>query len=188
MTDPWDPFPLPTRGDDDERLTFEGIGRALTQWEAVEFQCARLYSIFVGDFDGPTIQQYSEGHGFFQQRLTGLKAKAKNYFVQHPNQESEGNFYCLTSATERFADRRNEVAHGIVFPIHNLEFFKTKFSSDVGDEAQYALIPPYYLVKKHGTDGFPVYAYTSAELLALESRLHTLSDKIGDFRRALIDE
>src|SRR5262245_12448662 len=61
MPEPWGPLPFPTRGDDDEALTHEGVGRVMSAWEAIEFELSRTYSIFESDPDGPSIQDYGKG-------------------------------------------------------------------------------------------------------------------------------
>jgi len=47
MAEPWDPFPLPTHADHNDRITYEGVGRVLTMWEHVEFALSRVYSILL---------------------------------------------------------------------------------------------------------------------------------------------
>jgi hypothetical protein len=65
MSNPWDPQPAPTRGDDSPGLTFEWAGRAISQWEHIEFQLALLYSVFAGSpNNGKTVQEYGAGRIF----------------------------------------------------------------------------------------------------------------------------
>ena len=131
------------------------------------------------------MQRYGEGR-IFRDRLAMLRTKAETYFIARQNQELEGTFNCLTKAAEGFSDRRNEVAHGMVFPIHTVTFFRSKFAPDIGTKEQYAIIPPYYLLRKHDATGAPMYAYTYRELRILEEKLLTLSEKLGEFRVALL--
>ena len=42
MANPWDPLPLPRDADLDDKLTFEGVGRIIDQWERIEFTLSRL--------------------------------------------------------------------------------------------------------------------------------------------------
>jgi hypothetical protein len=79
-----------------------------------------------------------------------------------------------------FADRRNEIAHGIVHQVSGLTFFRQR--TTLPDyRVQYAVIPPYHVMKRHHTNGVPKYMYGSAEMAILEQRLITLNLAIWDF-------
>lgn len=179
---PWDPFPLPSVGDPDERLTYEWVGRVLDQWEAVEFQLSRLYSIFVGEPDGPAIWDYGKGQ-IFRLRLSALSEVAEKYFVRCPDQKREGDLCRLVREAEDYSARRNEVAHGTVRDLSEFTFFRQHLASAGPD--QYALIPPLYLLRKHDLSGHPQFAYTSPDMRVLRDRLFLLSDRIGTFRETL---
>lgn len=185
MPNPWDPLPFPTRGDTDDAKTYEGAGRVLSQWESVEFQLSRLYSIFVGDPDGDAMQEYGRGN-IFRIRLEALNMVAQRYFVSHPHQSMEAQFDCLCKAATGFADRRNEVAHGTVFAVDGLTFFAKKFGSAT---PQFALIPSFYTIKKHTIvdgDSAPTYAYCFRQLWSLTASLNLLVNQLGSYRLALL--
>ena len=184
VSDSWDkPFPLPSSGDDNERLTFDGVGRAITAWESVEFELSRLYSIFAGDPDGSAIQEYGRGQ-IFRERLKSLKEAGERAFIRRPDQGLEDIMGCLGGTAQGYSNRRNEVAHGIVFLVSSLTFFRVRFCTAAG-ECSWALIPTYYNIRKHNNDGAPTYAYTSTELRALTGMLYELLDKIKGFRITL---
>jgi len=183
MANPWDPFPFPTHGDSDDRITYEGVGRVLSQWEAIEFRLAQIYSVFVGDPNGDALKRYGAGR-IFRDRFTALQTASEPYFIKRPNQELEAQLKCLGNAATGFADRRNDVAHGMVYPVNELTSFTDRFGSSP-NTPQHALIPPLYLARKHGADGLPTYAYCYAELRSLEARLIILVDQMGQFFRAL---
>jgi hypothetical protein len=185
MNNPWDPFPLPTRGDDNARLTFEGVGRVTSHWEALEFELSRLYSIFAGDPDGEAMQTYGTGK-IFRDRLVALRQLAEKHFIATPTQDLEGIFDGLANAAEGFGSRRNEVAHGIVCPVQNISFFMGHFGQHVGGKPQYLLIPPYYTVRNH-QDGLPLYSYSSIELSALTQHLLILLERVRAYRRDLLN-
>ena len=185
MPEPWGPLPFPTRGDDDDGLTHEGVGRVMSAWEAIEFELSRTYSIFHGEPDGPGIQVYGTGR-IFQERLRLLRVAADRHFCRYPNQPLEGAFDRLGEALAWYADRRNEVAHGFVFAIHNMTYFMRRFGLRTGGKPQFLLIPPLYTVRNH-TDGLPDYAYAYTDLLLLRDRIHYLLGEIMQYRSNLLD-
>jgi hypothetical protein len=183
MTNPWDPFPFPSFGDPFESRTFKGVGEVMTNWESIEFELGRLYSLFVGDPDGASIQQEYGAGRIFRDRLGLLRSKAPPFFVKHPCQQSEGAFDLLTTAAEGFSERRNEVAHGLVIRIDTITLLRSRLRPSFGGR-HYALIPPIYCLRFH-TDGAPDYAYTSAELSVLSRRLFGLGFGLAKLRGEL---
>jgi hypothetical protein len=180
MPEPWGPLPFPTRGDDDEGLTYEGVGRVMTAWESIEFELSRTYSIFHGEADGPGIQVYGTGR-IFQERLKLLREAGYRYFCRVHNQPLEGAFDRLSEALDWHSSRRNEVAHGVVFNVANLSYFMQRFGLRTGLRPQYLLIPPLYTVRSH-PGGLPAYAYAYTDLLLLRDRMHILLGEIMDYR------
>ncbi len=171
-------------GDQDPKPTFQGVGKVTTAWESVEFELSRLYSVFVGDADGDSMRAYGQAR-IFRDRMAALRALSDKWFIANPNQTKEGCFTLLAKSGEGFSERRNEVAHGIVFPIHTLTAFRSRFPAGTDKRDHFALIPPYYLGRKHDAIGFPEFVYTSPELQSLSDRLYELLDKIKAFREAL---
>ncbi len=151
MSNLWDVPPLPTIGDDDEEATYAGVGRVTSQWEAIEFQFSRLYSIFVGKPD-EEMRAYGAGR-IFRERSKILAEAARDYFIRNPDQELEGQLHALTIRAEGFSDRRNEIAHGIVFQLQRLSFFREQMDPSVRGKFQWGLIPPYHTSQKHAADG-----------------------------------
>ena len=186
MSNLWDVPPLPTRGDDDDDWTYAGIGRVTSQWEAIEFELSRLYSIFVGKPD-EEMQGYGQGRIFID-RAKILEETAQKYFVMQPNQDLEGQLCSLMQRVRGFSDRRNEVAHGIVFQLQHLAFFRKNMDTSVRGKIQFGLIPPYHTLRKHGPDGFPLYAYTSTHLLKLEEVMRWLELDLASYRRQLFPD
>lgn len=64
MNNPWDQLPFPTQGDRLERKTFEGVGRVTSQWEAVEFELSRIYSMYKNDLDGGAVRNMGKAASF----------------------------------------------------------------------------------------------------------------------------
>lgn len=182
--DPWELPAFPIGGDESKDITFTGIGRVISEWEAVEFGLSRIHSVFCGDPDGEALRLYGKGR-IFKERHSILSAAGDQYFVTKPNQDLEGRLVRLLRATEGFADRRNEVAHGIVMAASNIEYFRIAMKIEP-TELRYALMPPYYLLRKHQPDGFPAYAYNAEKLSELHKLLSDLSLQIENFRRSVV--
>jgi hypothetical protein len=184
MPNPWDPFPFPTIGDFDNTKTYEGIGRVMDQWEALEFSLARIYSIFVGDEDGEALSTYGKGR-IFRDRLTELRRAGDVYFKSGPDQALEGSFDAICTASEGFAGRRNEVAHGVVMPVNSLPGLNSRFELK-DDRKQFLLIPPLFAVRNHGADGLPSWAYSFEDLWELMARILTVAVMAGHYRCRLL--
>jgi hypothetical protein len=182
LTKPWDPLPAPTKGDDAPGLTFEWAGRAISRWEQIEFQLALLYSTFVGrPNNGKAVQEYGAGR-IFRERLQLLRRRGEEYFMTQSDQALEADFKNICIAAEGFADRRNEVAQGVVSP----SIFLPSFREDrLGNVDRWALAPPHFAVRNFNAEGFPKYAYTSRELNELVMRLGALQEQIEAFRAKL---
>lgn len=181
MAVPWNSYPLPTTYDEDDRVTYEAVGRVISSWESVEFELARLYSGFVGDPDGDALQAYGLPR-IFHDRLEHLKKAAAAHFVQRPNQYHEGASQHIQVKAEGFSFRRNEVAHGIVMPVSSLSFISQRATNQTAPF--FAVLPPYYTIRRH-TEGMPRYAYTRVELNDLSRKLISLVEEIQALRICL---
>ena len=188
MSNPWDQPPFPTSGDPDDAITYEGVGRVVSHWESLEFELARLYTLFRGDPDGELLldpKGYGSGR-IFQERLKILNGAAEKFFLSNPAQNFEGGFSRIVNAVLGFADRRNDVAHGTVMPLENNSWVMHRFGKPKGGPPrQFLLVPPLHVVRKH-EDGVPKYAYSSAELKTLADNLILLWGGISDYRKALL--
>lgn len=89
---PWDvrepPSPL---GDPDEKALFDAVGRALTAWETVEIECARLFAVFVATrrkytYYDPAVRAYGAIIGVVN-RKNMLELAAESFFTKRPKKE-----------------------------------------------------------------------------------------------------
>ena len=178
MADPWDVPPFPVEGDDIDDTTYAAVGRVLSRWEELEVCLTHLHAAFLGRPHDPEAHRaYGQGT-IFRTRFDTLKQAAERFFIFKPNQEREAKFDELADKALRFSDRRNEVAHGVVRPIH---WYK---SAEKGDRTsvQFILVPPHYNVRKFGLDYRPSFAYTSATLLPLERHLFEFTGGLIQYR------
>lgn len=183
MFGPWPAPGLPDRGDEDPDATFTAVGLVLSAWETVEFEMARLYSTFADDPDGAAIHRYGDGR-IFRDRLAQLHIAADKHFIRRPGQSTEGDFKALADHAEKAADRRNEVAHGIVMRIDTITFFRNAILVRLWHRPHFALVPPLYLLRKH-VDGLPEFAYRSRDLRVLSGRMLDLATGVSRYRHLL---
>ena len=100
MTNPWDQPPIPQHGDANDGVLFEWVGRFISQWEHVEYNLSRLYTVFAGNpDDGETLREYGRGR-IFKERIRELREAANRYFISHPAQELEAEFDAICIAAD----------------------------------------------------------------------------------------
>ena len=112
MTNPWDPPPIPTHGDDDQTTLFASIGQALTSWEELQSYIAHLYAGLSQKslYDQDAIYAYGTFLNVSEQ-MAELRRAGKSYFIQSPNQDLEGELCSLIIKVTGWSARRNDVAH-----------------------------------------------------------------------------
>jgi len=178
MARPWDPQPLPRRGDATPDKTFAYVGFTMSRWESLEFELSRLHSLFLGTLDETdAMRDYGKGR-IFPERLERLATAADRHFCSEPCQKREGQLDELLEQARGYADRRNEVAHGLVFRIDEITFFREQIKPQLLKREHYALIPPLYASRPHRASGLPAYAYTSASMDRLAHRIMKLQLRI----------
>jgi len=149
----------------------------MTRWESLEFELSRLHSMFLGAFDETeAMRAYGKGDTFLR-RKTILKESAEAQFRTNPNQKREGEFDNLLTEASGYADRRNEIAHGMVFRIDEITLFRKHLKPQLLKREHYALIAPLYASKAHLPSGLPAYAYTSNTMDRLAQRIMKLQTR-----------
>lgn len=184
MPNPWDRPPLPTNGDDNEETTYAAVGRVLSQWENIEAELSHIFALCIGKmWTNEAYDRYYEDGKTTRGRLSVVEDAARQYFIGSPNQEAEGCLRRLIEGARGFADRRHEVAHGIVRPI-NWYWPMLKpahFGPEVNRAFQFCLVAPHY---QRGwiKDGAPEYIYTSRELNEIARQLFLFLRELAEFR------
>lgn len=154
----------------------------MSHWEEIEFELSRLYTWFGDSLDDQLLMnEYGKGT-IFRMRAAALATKAEEFFVSNPNQNREGEFHNLLANATGFANRRNDIAHGIVFQIDKITFFRDRLKPNLLKRDHFAVIPPLYAFRYANAEGFPKFAYTSKEMRTLERRLQKLHKAIEKFR------
>lgn len=183
MPNPWE-LPLPLIADTDDTRLFEWLGRAINEWERVEFSLSTLYSFFVGDTTLGSVRGYGEGR-IYRERADILKRAAEKWFVQNSHQEFEGEFDRLMTAVTGFSDRRNEFAHGIVVEVSRFTFWRGRLPLASPSSRWFLIIPPVQVARKQDDNGMPAYGFSSYELLILTERLGDMLVELHDFNSRL---
>jgi hypothetical protein len=181
MSNPWDRPPLPSFGDANDDFTYAGVGRVLSQWEHVELQLGYLHSALRGKYqDYDTMIDYGVGSAF-RDRFRRLEAAARAFFVRYSSQEFEARFEALRTKVLAFADRRHDVAHGIV---RDETWTEWRIRGQPDPESQgrrYFLLPTHYKAKNFNLYMHPEYSYTYPTLRQLAHQLMLLSTEVMGF-------
>jgi hypothetical protein len=129
-------------------------------------------------------REYGKGK-IFRDRRIGLQQAAAKYFTKQCDQKLEGEFDRICTTADGFADRRNEVAHGIVMDVERIQFFINRLQLATLGERQALVVPPYHTVRNYDEVGHPEFAYNAQQLKTLASRLTTFGREIAAFRDGL---
>jgi hypothetical protein len=180
---PWEIPPFPTKGDDNECITFESVGRALTAWENFETRLFWLYVAILG-VSGWTVPA-ERAYGAIatsRGRVDMLRAAGSAYLFEYrtPEEKSDELKQDLATLLNRagdYASRRNEIAHGVVWKYSDAYIYEPRDG--------YVLSPPPYSTNKRTLGPhsitMPRYLYSSVEINHFReafSQLTPLTDSI----------
>jgi hypothetical protein len=177
--------------DIDPSNTYAGVGRSISSWELVEVELAVLYSIFIGkpnDLDA--IVEYGKLHSIFNNRMNAVGKAAASFFLKQPSQEKEGEWSSIDAVARELADKRHQIAHGIVMisSLPSEDAMKVHLN-------EFAVKPPWYsifnLTKKSGRHPDVGiwgggYDYKVADLNDIASTFDTLRERIQRFRQSIL--
>lgn len=184
MPNPWDRPPLPKHGDADQDITYAAVGRVLTNWEYIEGELSHIFALFKHRlWTAEAYDEYYDKGKTTRARLKTVELVAADFFMRAPNQEVEGNFNQLIKAAVGFADRRHEVAHGIVRAVEWFGHFLPDIKHRDDGRFSFCLVPPHYQRSWFNSAGMPEYVYTSAELNIIGQGLFTFLQTASGFRR-----
>jgi integrase len=108
MMNLWDIPPPPTKGDDDQEITYAGVGRVLSQWEMIEVRLGYIYAWLMKRPDEiETVRAYGEGKRNFYYSIT-LSAVANSVSgTVRPSAEGCGQQTTQLGDTDRRGSIRN---------------------------------------------------------------------------------
>jgi hypothetical protein len=148
MTQPWEIPPLPTHGDENADDTYKAVGRCLSEWESLEHELAHLYSVFVGQpGEIAALREYGKEQTP-KFRRANLAEKAAAFFSRHPDPDLEGKFTAICDCAQKLADRRADIAHGIVRELQWVQQLRHEYEHIQNELFEYALVPADYVNKK----------------------------------------
>jgi hypothetical protein len=144
MKNPWELPPHAARGDRIPTPLYIAIGQAMSAWEFIEFDLSEMFAIFTGSGrtnkrgQDPAVRAYGTVVSY-RGRSELLNAAAKAFFKRNGRTRLERPFKNILKKCNGWADRRNDVAHGVVLKVPTL----TK---------GYCLYPSPYNARKYSLD------------------------------------
>jgi hypothetical protein len=187
MANPWDRPPFPNSGDDDQNLTYAAVGRFTSEWEMLESELSHLFAHFIGKYGtNEAYDDYYDKSKTGARRLQTLEEAAEKYFCANPNQADEGDFSELIKKVSGFAERRHEIAHGILRPYHYLKLTMFEVNRERVSQFQHCIAPPHY--QRNWLDQerrWPIYTYTSVEINGLWEALRALLHELIFFKHRI---
>ena len=184
----WGRPPPPTQADTDVEELYASVGCALSHWEEIEGELSHWFALCIGKmWQHEAYDQYYEQGKTGRQRINTVQKAGEAYFVKHPSQEAEAKFSIVIDATREFANRRHELAHGVVRPIQWYWPVVQQFMKPpAGANFEYCLVPPHYQRSWFDPkDWNPEYVYTSKEIYEIDQafveHLHVLMHFRNDY-------
>jgi hypothetical protein len=164
---------------------FLAVGRAITEWEILEYRLATLYTIFrnsPGNVD--MMMQYGIDGNSFLTRMSILRQAMSAHSMRSPSQASEAEFDSIVAETTLLSRERHKIVHGIVASHQRLT-----------DQDLNGWMPTYYSVvpawqnrsslTKHDTGPRDFvsqgYDYRTADIDAIAVKLRAMSKRVEDY-------
>lgn len=186
MKKPWDIRDPSSRGDVEENAIFNAVGRALTEWENTENECARIFAVLVSahqrrTYHAPAMRAYGSVVSF-KSRSEMLRLAAEAYFSKRNTKRAafSARLDDLLGEYNEYSNRRNEIAHGCVKRV-----FLTKRKTKRGyrhPALGFYLVPSFYNPKKFKNETF-TYRYTSSDIIYYKqefTKLHLRLSALAD--------
>jgi hypothetical protein len=185
---PWDIIDPSTHGDIDEKPVFDAVGRALTEWETLEVECARMFAVFVSanqkrSYHAPAVRAYGTITSA-DTRFNMLQLASESFFERRPSKRAsfETQWNDMLGEYKQYKNRRNEIAHGLVQRV-----FVTGKRTKKGARRQAIgiyLTPSFYNPKKFKSGKF-TYLYVSGDIIHYAQEFTKLAWRIGGLREKL---
>ena len=185
----WDRPPPPEAGDPNADILYQAIGAALTWWEGIEENFARLFSLFTEDKTGAAIRAYGS-IASHSGRMEALNNASEIYLTEREIPKEQADFFdLLMKHFKKAASIRNEIAHGKVMGFNM-----------GGKDSGFFLMPAMYNSRKISAymdfskpiDGFAIYRanyrYTSEVVNGFFRKFQELERLSADFVRYLLYE
>jgi hypothetical protein len=145
MDDPWDVRPRVKKGDAKSDAIFLVVGAAITEWERLESSLAELFDLLLASTNRAAFKVYQSSK---TSNARGEMLSAAIPLDRASDAENE-ELATFISTVNKFAARRNEIAHG---QVHNLGKYG------------YYLGPSNLMKSKWAKEGSPKYQYVAADI------------------------
>jgi hypothetical protein len=159
------------------------VGAALTAWGTYETELGRLFARFMaGEYPSPAADMAFGAMRAFEGRLQVLRSSGQAFFDYRPHDKEDRKILDeILKMGQRFCERRNEIAHGVVLPYQPINV-------SICDEAQgFCLFPSHYDSHRRDTSYKPSFCYSSAELNAYSCEFRKLADPVHALANKIIE-
>lgn len=185
---PWEIIDPSPRGDIDEKALFDAVGRALTEWETLEVECAKIFAVFVSAnhkkaYHAPAVRAYGTITSA-DTRFKMLQVASESYFAKRPAKRTsfQKQWNDMLGEYKQYKDRRNEIAHGLVQRVF-ITGKTTAKGARHGAIGMY-LLPSFYNPKKFKGEKF-TYQYVSGDIIHYKQEFTKLAWRIAGLREKL---
>jgi hypothetical protein len=114
---PWERPPIPAIGDETHDEIYRAVGWTLSGWEILEMSIVGLFDTLIGvALDSHASHRAYGAVTIWNIRRDMLRAAAEAYFLEFPNPPLAKEIADTVNLVDRYAARRNDIAHGIVLP------------------------------------------------------------------------
>lgn len=159
--------PIPPVGERRKDKIHLAAGRAIHQWEVVEFHLGQLFADLLGTTIPVGALRAYGAMSAFNVRQQMLMHAADAFFHYAPNDELRARFNRIVkSLADNASARRNEIAHGLVI------------AQNKGHGESYFLVPSYHSAKKRSFAADPTYQYTSKEIEDFTKKFRLLAAEV----------
>ncbi|MCU4180216.1 hypothetical protein [Bosea sp. BH3] len=181
ITNPWDVPPILPTGDMERKDIHLAVGMALDAWEGVEQAFADIFVAFVGGFQEwpsphPAIRAYGSVVSF-KGRSDMVSAAGEGFFHNRNEPQLKTHLNKILKDAARFSARRNEIAHGRVYPRDD----------DNNRWLGHYLQPGLFASGKRPTSGDVKYAYVSAQIHEIRKHFSSFEDQVRDVENRICD-
>jgi hypothetical protein len=178
MDHPWDVPPGPYAPDASIETTYAAVGRALSQWEKLEFTLARLSANLTGH-TLPSAVAFGTYRAatIFNKRADDLEEVFRRYIIRHPDQALEGDFGALICDIRRLSARRYDIALGVVQPCWDENERVISEETATG----YVLVPAGYATRNFDAYGKPSYIFGASDIHRYRKSFKKYRAKVIEF-------
>lgn len=173
---PWERPPIPVIGDETHDEIYRAVGWTLSGWEMLEMSLVGLFDTLIGiALDSHASHRAYGAVTIWNIRRDMLRAAAEAYFLEFPNPTLAKEISEAINLVDRYAARRNDIAHGIVLAYD--EIFGTP--SPLGGFRGWLLFPALTSTKAMKLPfRDPKYAYSAEHIRGFGQNFRSISPSV----------